>query len=293
MAALHRFDFTLKSENFTYEKIIEKLTAWCNKWVFQLEKSENGYEHFQGRFNMFKPKRIELAQKIWQELLPSIHISPTNNACKTFNYVMKEDTRIAGPWSDDQPVKKLTTQLVDFLEKDLLPWQEKVIELTREQDFRTIHVILDNIGNNGKSLMIEYIEYMGWGYEIPPFNRFEDIMQACYDIPDQRCYLFDMPKGMKKEKLYSFFSGLECLKNGTVYDKRYAFKKRRMNRPQVIMFTNTFPDVSLMSLDRWKIHRITQNNELEDVPIPEEYFPIFRDHIREKSKNKEKKRRIE
>jgi hypothetical protein len=81
----------------------------------------------------------------------------------------------------------------------------------------------------------------------------EDIMQACMGMGPQKAYLVDLPRAVKKDKLAGFFGGLESLKNGVMYDKRYAFKKARIDRPQVVVFTNVLPDFSYMSLDRWEV----------------------------------------
>jgi len=267
MSTLFRFDFTLNAEMASQDKIAETLREWCNKWIFQLEKSESGYVHYQGRINMMKPKRLEQAIKLWQDLLPTIHISATSNACKTFDYVMKADTRVDGPWNNDQPVQRMTAQLSEFMDLEMYGWQKDVLALCDQQDFRHIHVILDDVGNTGKSIFAEYLEYKGLAYEIPMMNNMEDIMQCAMGIPPQRCYLIDMPRGLKKEKLASFYAGIECLKNGVMYDKRYAFKKRRITRPQILVFTNAMPELQLLSPDRWAIHRITGLMNMIDVEI--------------------------
>jgi hypothetical protein len=71
-----------------------------------------------------------------------------------------------------------------------------------------------------------------------------------------------MPRGMKKDKLGDFYSGIEVIKNGVAYDKRYTAKKIRFGRPNIFVFTNTLPELSLMSKDRWKIWTINDDNEL-------------------------------
>ena len=49
---------------------------------------------------------------------------------------------------------------------------------------------------------------------------------------------------------------------GGAYDKRYTAKKIRFGRPNIFVFTNTLPELSLMSKDRWKIWTINDDNEL-------------------------------
>jgi hypothetical protein len=105
----------------------------------------------------------------------------------------------------------------------------------------------------------------GMAVELPAMNNYEDLMQACCCIGPKKAYLVDLPRGMKKEKLSQFFTGLESLKNGVVYDKRYAFRKVRFNRPQVIVFSNSMPDVSLMSMDRWDMYRILSDHSLQRI----------------------------
>lgn len=68
-----------------------------------------------------------------------------------------------------------------------------------------------------------------------------------------------MPRGMKKDKLADFYSGIEVIKNGVAYDKRYTAQKIRFNRPRVFVFTNTLPEFNLMSKDRWKVWTLYEN----------------------------------
>lgn len=107
------------------------------------------------------------------------------------------------------------------------------------------------------------MEYEGLAYEVPPFRLMEDIMQCAMGVKAQKCYIIDMPRALKKDKLSEFYSGLECLKNGVCYDKRYSFKKRRMDRPQIAVFTNVEPCWAYMSLDRWEIYDMKPDFSLE------------------------------
>lgn len=132
-------------------------------------------------------------------------------------------------------------------------------------DDRSIKLVYDTWGCNGKSVFSEWLEYNGWAFEIPPMRSMEDIMQFCFSFQAQKVYLIDMPRGMKKDKLGEFYAGLECLKNGVCYDKRYAGKKRRFDRPQIIVFTNSIPALELMTRDRWEIWSMGQDRALVDI----------------------------
>lgn len=256
-SSLATFDLTIwKDQNPERDPIVKTLKEYAKKWVFQLEKNGEGKEHWQARISLFKKKRIAEFRKMWP--LAGTFITPT---CKTvheaknFNYMMKADTRVDGPWKDEdeEDVPVLTRQLRYFMAQEKRPWQEKLQVMLAEEDDRRIICIVDKTGNAGKSIFAEYLEYYKLAYEMPPFNDMQDIMACVMAIKTQKAYLVDMPKGVKKEKLVGMYAGLEMLKNGVAFDKRYAFKKRRFDRPQVCVFTNEEPQRKLLSQDRWCI----------------------------------------
>ena len=154
----------------------------------------------------------------------------------------------------------------------MYPWQAQVDAMALEEDDRSIKLIYDRLGNNGKSILSEYLEYKRVALEIPPMRVMKDIMQFCMSFPTHKTYLVDMPRAMKKDKLGEFYAGLECLKNGYLYDKRYGAKKRRIDRPQVIVFTNALPVWDFMSSDRWEVWETTRDRDLKRYEIPEGPF---------------------
>lgn len=261
------WDFTISCEKYPDKNLLmQLLNEWCKKWVFQQEKGETtGFLHWQGRVSLMKKKReSEIVKQIpipgrWSITSEKVHQG------QNFNYVMKADTRVDGPWSDQDfsEPPPLTRQLKKFMTDDMRPWQKTLKDLLTEEDDRSIKLIIDKIGNSGKSIFSEYLEYEGIAYEIPPFRLMEDIMQCAMSIKSQKCYIIDMPRALKKDKLSEFYSGLECLKNGVCYDKRYSFKKRRMDRPQVCVFTNVEPCWHYMSMDRWEIYDMTPEFSLK------------------------------
>lgn len=265
----YTYDFTIHEGHnpcgLDRDWVIEKLKGWCKKWVFQLEKgSKTGRLHFQGRVSLIDKKRLkELIAQIPLKADWSLTCKKVHDGCN-FNYVMKEDTRVEGPWKDEDfpDLPKVTKQLTNFMAKELYPWQAQVLEIAQTYDERSIHMIWDEEGNVGKSTFAEFLEYKRIAFELPPMKNIEDIMQFVYGFQDQKCYLVDMPRGMKKDKLGEFYAGIECLKNGVCYDKRYTAKKRRFDRPQIVIFSNVLPDFSLLSNDRWQIWKMLPTKAL-------------------------------
>ena len=259
MADCYVWDFTLKAdlEGLDEHILKDNLRNKCKKFCFQLERGTSGYEHYQGRISLIKKKSLSSLKTLFCNdssnscFWSKAHFSKTTNACKgDIFYVTKEDTRIAGPWSDKDEIKILTTQMELFLSWELYPWQHKAREIGQQFCLRSIDLIYDPKGNAGKSLFSEWMEYQGLAEEVPPFRLMDDIFQWVASRPIKGCYIIDMPRGMKKDKLGDFYSGIEVIKNGVAYDKRYSAKKVRFSRPKIFVFSNTLPEFSLMSADR-------------------------------------------
>lgn len=268
---IYFFDFTLPQDGNSRDTIIKILNEWAKNWVFQLEKAPStGYMHWQGRLSlhkkMFKRQAISTLTEagiIFGDL--SATQSTTSGAKKAFQYVMKADTREDGPWKDsDPPPPPLTKQIEKIVE--LYPWQKTVVRMLENWDDRCIHCVIEKHGNNGKSGFVEWLEYHNKAFEIPSMRLMEDIMQCVMSYEPQTAYIIDMPRALGG-KMGDFYSGIECLKNGLCYDKRYKFKKRRMNRPQIFIFTNNVPDLKFLSQDRWKFWQISLDKKLHSYTI--------------------------
>lgn len=273
MSSVVGFDITIPKDNYEDQyELMEKLDKYCSKFVFQLEQGEKtDYLHWQVRMHLMK--KITLAGAL-ADLAPHIggHWSITSNTVhrkNKFNYVMKEQSRVDGPWTDEdyEEPPPMTWQLKQFLQWELFPYQKWMMEKAQQRSMRDIHLIYDPNGNAGKSIFLEYLEYKRIAFEMPPFRAMEDMLQYAHSFKPQSCYVIDMPRGMKKDKLGEFYSGIEVLKNGVTWDKRYSGKKRRMGRPEIFVFTNELPVFELMSKDRWKVFRLTDSREVDHMDV--------------------------
>lgn len=258
-AALAMYDFTISADKVSLVDLKKSLKGWAKKWTFQLERGDTGYEHYQGRLSLIKrrrPKEIILSLK--DTPLGSAHLSPTHDTT-TFNYVLKEDTKIDGPWMDTDEERYVPRQLREM--GSLYPWQQTVVDLSKVWDTRVIHVIIDETGNHGKSTLCTYMGVYMLGRQLPFVNDYKDIMRMVMDMPVSPAYLIDMPRAISKDRLFQMYAGIETIKSGYAYDDRYSFKDKYFDCPQIFVFTNKEPDRSLLSNDRWKMWTIL-NNEL-------------------------------
>lgn len=255
------YDFTIPKD-VEYNIICTELRKWCKKWIFQEEKSESGYVHYQGKMSLIKKRRLGEIAKKWKDIpaLAKAHLSISHDT--SFDYVTKEDTRVAGPWSNENThgwrawhIEKITK---------LYPWQQKIVDEAKERNERTINVIYDQEGCKGKSTLGLYMLFHGLGRLLPLFNDHKDLMRAVMNMPKATCYLIDFPRAYEGKRMHMMWAGIESIKNGYVYDDRYEFKEMIFGSPNVWVFCNKLPNQKLVSRDRWKIWKITDQMELAE-----------------------------
>lgn len=250
-SAICVWDFTLKSESVEFDEFRAFLREHCKKYTFQKERGASGYEHFQGRVSLKVKNR---KGPDWT----NIHWSPTSEENKdNMFYVMKSDTRIDGPWTDkDGYIPRQARNIT------LYPWQNDILENAGVWDTRTINVVVCPKGNIGKSTLTCYAGSRGLARTLPVMDSYKDYMRMVMDTEKCRLYLIDFPRSMNKNGCNGFWSAIECLKNGYAYDDRYNFREEWFDCPNIWVFTNSFPDTSYLSDDRWKFWEVGGDRQL-------------------------------
>jgi len=263
--AIAGYDLSIPADKHDKLFIIEKFEELCKNWVFQLEKGEKtGYLHFQCRVSLKTKIRETQMRKLANETFGGCNVSPTCTetfTSKNFTYVMKEDTRVDGPWSDkdEKPhyIQKRFRGVINWF-----PWQTQVINMINsEPDDRTVNIIINLTGNRGKSFLTVYLMTFKKATRIPAQPDMRDIMRMVMDQPKVPCYFIDLPRANAKNNQHAIYSGIEEVKNGYCYDDRYKFKCELFEPPHVWVFTNEIPDCNLLTMDRWVLWTI-KNNEL-------------------------------
>lgn len=108
------------------------------------------------------------------------------------------------------------------------------------------------------------------GIDLPPLNDFKEIIQIMYGICSAKNLrtiggvFFDLPRAMDKERLHGIFCALEQIKKGKLYDMRYSYRDWWIDSPQIWVFTNYLPDLSLLSNDRWNLWEVKGNPDKKD-----------------------------
>lgn len=260
------WEFTLPKRELTVDSVHALLRSHCKAYTFQLERGDSGYEHYQGRLSLFKKIRETNAPQLFPDT--GIHITPTSNNARKGEafYCMKLQTRLEGPWTekDFQEPRIPSNRLVrSGIMENPYQWQVELKERLEQEDDRIVHMVVDHQGNKGKSIFVEWLEFLGLTIEMPGFNSAEDFLQAAMCLPELKVYLVDLPRAMPKKHLNGLFTAIEKLKNGYMCDKRYSFKwKRLKHSPSICVFSNKKPKFKYLSMDRWRLWTITQDKRL-------------------------------
>lgn len=146
---------------------------------------------------------------------------------------------IPEPYNDPDPVWR--------------PWQQRVIDALNVP--RQIICVVDERGNTGKTFLAMWHRWHHRGEILPLMRNYQDIMRATYQLVENRDSLpvlfIDLPRAQTKKTLQHMFAAIETIKNGICYDDRYQLRQRLFAPPKVVVFTNEFPDMNLLSVDRW------------------------------------------
>jgi hypothetical protein len=307
----------------------------CSRWAFQLEKGEKSdILHYQGRSHLLlrdRPTGFKKKLNNWiidlHKIIPSensVTCSPTSNINTTnWNYVIKEETRVEGPWSfgiindtNDKPktirkpfvynencfiseemqlklynsigkTKKiydedgnvLTTYISDYTNKrnrdyiptdlleikELFKYQTAVIKTFNVRDKDSVNVLIQRKGLQGKTTLVDIAARLFKARKVPPLKDYKQFIEFCASYDPAKVYLIDLPRGMKKDNMFQFWSAVETIKGGYTFESRYKGREKYFNRPVVWVFTNDDPDFSLLSDKRWKLWTI-DDETLDLIP---------------------------
>lgn len=260
---------------FSSHELSSRLHRLFKKFVFQKEAGkESGYVHWQIRGSLWKKQRRDPARNLVNQVLNifdtgDYYCEPTSNAAAlTGNmfYVMKEDSRLEGPFSDKDQVAYIPRQY----RVNLYPWQQAILNTADEFDPRTINLVVDPEGNHGKSILTGYAQCKGY-YSFPTSLDANRLQESVCDIlmsredREPKLIFFDIPRSQNKKALGALFSAIEVVKSGIVCDTRYSFKQWMFDSPQIWVMTNEDLDLKLLSSDRWKVWQFDENSNLVQV----------------------------
>lgn len=132
----------------------------------------------------------------------------------------------------------------------LRPWQSELnAKLNGEVDPREIVFLIDVVGNQGKSWFFRYYEqnHPKSTQIIIPGKKAD---MAYVLRVGNRVVLFDCPRSKQGE--YVQYDFLEEVKNGYVFSGKYEARIKRFGPPHVVVAMNEWPNMEMLSNDRYK-----------------------------------------
>lgn len=131
-------------------------------------------------------------------------------------------------------------------------WQKEALEKLDSQDDRTILFVVDEKGNEGKTLLTKYIVLKKDGI------RFENGKSADikYGYKGERYVCFDLTRSAAEHINWEI---IECMKNGIMYNTKYESKMKVYKSPKVVVMMNSLPDKEKLSIDRYKLMHLNCN----------------------------------
>lgn len=278
------YDFRMNSEGLEPDELMSILRQLAKHFIFQKEKGEkSGYLHYQGRLSLIKKARKHEALKLWSDTFPEVpppnYFEPTVGAPKVFDYNCygaKAASRVDGPWNDKSEKPKYIPRQYRGKLESLYPFQKVIFDSATEFEDRIINMIYCESGNKGKSTIASLCELYAKGIDLPPVNDADKLIQSCCDIcmakdlRDPSPVFVDLPRAMNKDRLNGLYSAIEQIKKGKLYDMRYKYQEWWIDSPQIWVFANIEPDLSLLSKDRWRVWTINESYELVPYEEPED-----------------------
>lgn len=263
---LYRWAFTYYPVNHDVElePFIAFLKSVAKKYVFQLEECPTtGRLHYQGRVSLrVRTRKNAIAHPTSNGLPKGWRLSEevTDNEISSSFYCTDVTKRKAGPWSDKDRALIVPAQ---WRLTTLLPWQDEMIERLRTQNARKVLFVLDN-GRTGKGAIRKHLMSLGRAHSLPSsLESAKEVNQWVCGIYknidetkrcEQRlCLMLDVPRATPTEKFWRpYIACLECFKDGSAQDGRYANNEVHFISPRIVVFCNELPPATLLSGDRWE-----------------------------------------
>jgi len=238
------------------------------KWCFQRERGEDsdGKEHYQCRVSLKNKKRFFELKAVLGEEGERWGLFRTSNENKQVDfYACKEETRVAGPWKDNDVYIPRQWRLA---EEKYWGFQNEIIESLQEFDQRYINVLYDPKGCGGKSTISHICRLKHGCYMLKKRAKGEEMLmdmqcmlRAKHDTQPNGVFV-DLTRCSDQVRLKNLYDALEDIKNGWVTDWRYNFKEWDFDSPVVWVMCNSMPNPKWLSNDRWKFWTIDDEKKL-------------------------------
>lgn len=148
----------------------------------------------------------------------------------------------------------------------LRQWQQQTIELLNNQNDRQILWIYDNNGNTGKTYLNKYLHLHQNAY-VTKGTKASDII---YKYNNEQIISINISRHQQE---YLNYGLIEDFKDGILESTKYQSINKYIINSKVVIFSNSMPDLTKWSKDRYQIYEIINNQlQYKDINIEPQYL---------------------
>lgn len=210
--------------------------------------------------DFYKSKLTTIKKKeLWEEKLKNILKKQSLADCLLEN--CNDIKEVMGVIAIKTNCRNLDFRTYDPFENVILKgWQEELTTILSkkcDRNCRKIVWLYDDIGNNGKSFLCQYLRDKVDGVMVINcagksanlYNVVTEELESVQKSPVS--ILFDFPRALKNNK--DIYEALECFKEGSYTSTKYKGGFVKFDKPHVFVFANFLPQISKLSKDRFDI----------------------------------------
>lgn len=143
-----------------------------------------------------------------------------------------------------------------LLNADLRIWQSQVTEyvVNSDVDPRCILWVYDTVGDTGKSFLASYLCATHNAIVFTPAKKAD----IAYAYNGEGIVVFDCARTACEGAMDNVYSLAEEMKNGRIFSAKYTSINKVFDTPHVIVFSNSLPDFTKWSIDRYDVYDIQE-----------------------------------
>lgn len=258
-------------ERDTYIKTHFVDAEYIKQAGIQREKGKKtGVIHYQGVFILNDRKRFSTLENMFKEILPDVkwdrkqgYLEPTKCAAAN-EYVMKQDTREAGPWFKGETFDEIAKETVYMIDITLKQWQKRIVKIIENGAHdRHIWWFWEPCGGLGKTTFQKWL-FQNYKGVMPCGGKAGDMKNGIIRWKEKtgeypKIILINLP--MTYDMSYFCPPGVEEVKDMFFFSGKYGEKGCDPvvcgPPPQVFVFANAkYTDTDKMAADRWNMVRL-------------------------------------
>ena len=147
------------------------------------------------------------------------------------------------------------------------PWQLQLAEYLRAKESVKIHVVDDSNQHMIRRWRILPEDIHHVATSVFTLDTIEDLAARAEEAQNKSAFLLDTRwTSLSPQEMRALYTGILCLKEGTLCCKQRTFQRIIVDSPAVVVWTNQWPDLSIMSEHLWAFHFMRGIDTMERIP---------------------------